>query len=83
MCHHLKSACLLVTQRDGCAVKANFEWIAAQRPADERELGPFDQAQNHQPLDGGIGGVDRLDTGNITGFQIGKCQTSAPRQARK
>jgi hypothetical protein len=83
MCHYLEPACLLDAQRDGGAVEANLEWIATERPADERELGPFDQSQDHQPLDGRIGGVDRLDTGNVTGFEVGQCQTSAPRQRRK
>jgi hypothetical protein len=34
-------------------------------------------------LNGGIGGLDRFDTGAITGLQIRECQTSAPRQACK
>jgi hypothetical protein len=83
MGHHLKAACLLYAQRDRCAVQPYLERVATERPAHERELGPFDQSQHHQPLDGRIGGVDRLDTGYITGFEVRECQTSAPRQARK
>jgi hypothetical protein len=81
--HHVESPRLLVAQRDGRAVDADLERVASERPAHELDLGPFDEAEHHQPLDSGIGGFDRFDTGTITGLEIRKCQTSAPRQARK
>jgi hypothetical protein len=83
MGHHVKSACLLGAQGDGRAVQANLEGVPAQRPAHEGELGPFDEPQDHQPLNGRVRGVDRLDPGGITGFQVRECQTAAPREARK
>jgi hypothetical protein len=79
----MKAPRLLVAQRNGCAVDPDLERVAAERPAQEHELGTFDEAEHHQPLDGGIGGFDRFDTGAITGLEIRKCQTSTPRTARK
>jgi hypothetical protein len=81
--HHPKSARLLVAQRDRGAVDPDLERVAAERPAQEQDLGPFDETEHHQALNGGIGGLDRFDPGTITGLEIRKCQTSAPRQARK
>jgi hypothetical protein len=70
MRYHVELAGLLDAQRDSRAVEANLERVAAQRPAHEGELGPFDEAQYHQALDGGIGGIDRVDTGRFTRFEI-------------
>jgi hypothetical protein len=83
MCHHVESARLLVAQGDRGPVDSDLERVAAERPAQKRELGPLDEAENHQPLDRGIGSVDRFDTGTITGLEIRECQTWAPRWARK
>jgi hypothetical protein len=74
---------LLVAQRNRGAVDADLDRVAAERPAQEHDLGPFDEAEHHQPLNGGIGGLDGFDTGAITGLEIRECQTSTPRQARK
>jgi hypothetical protein len=79
----VESPRLLVAQRDRGTVDPDLERVAAERPAQEHDLGPFDEAEHHQPLNRGIGGLDRFDTGTITGLEIRKCQTSAPRQARK
>ena len=73
--HHVESARLLVAQRNRGTVDANLERVAAERPAQEHNLGPFDEAEHHQALNGGIGGVDRFDPGAITGLEIGECQT--------
>jgi hypothetical protein len=81
--HHLKSPGLLVAQRDRGAIDPDLEGVAPERSAQESELGPLDEAENHQPLDGWIGGLDRFDSGAITGLEIRKCQTSTPRQGRK
>ena len=79
----MKAARLLFAQRDRSAVNPDLEWIAAERPAQEHDLGAFDEAEHHQPLNGRIGGLDRFDTGSITGLEVRKCQTTTPRQARK
>jgi hypothetical protein len=79
----VESPRLLLAQRDGGTVDADLERVASERPAHEEDLGPFDEAEHHQPLDGWIRGLDRFDTGAITGLQIRECQGSAPRQARK
>jgi hypothetical protein len=74
MRHHVKTASLLVAQRDGSTVDAYLEGIAPEGTAQESELGPFDEAENHQPLDGRVGGLDRFDKGAITWLQIRECQ---------
>jgi hypothetical protein len=79
----VKAPGLRIAQRDRGTVNPDFERVAAERPAQERELGALDQAEHHQPLDGWIGGLDRFDTGAITGLEIRKCQTWAPRYMRK
>jgi hypothetical protein len=76
----MESARLLVAQRDRGTVDPDLERVAAERPAQEHDLGPFDEAEHHQPLDGGIGGLDRFDAGTITGLEVRECQTSAPRE---
>jgi hypothetical protein len=83
MRHHVKATRLRLAQRDGSAIDADLEGIAPERSAQEGELGPLDEAEDHQPLDGRVGGLDRFDTGAITGLQVRKCQGLAPRQARK
>jgi hypothetical protein len=80
---HMKAPRLLVAQRNGCAVDPDLERVAAERPAQEHELGAFDEPEHHQALDGGIRGLDRFDPGAVTGLEIGNCQTSTPREARK
>ena len=79
----MESPRLLVTQRDRSTVDADLERVASERPAHELDLGPFDEAEHHQSLDGGIRGFDRFDTGAVAGLQISKRQTSTPRQRRK
>jgi hypothetical protein len=79
----VKAPCLLVTERDRCTVDADLERVAAERTAQEHDLGSFDEAEHHQPLDGRVGSLDRFDPGSITGLQVRECQTLAPRQARK
>jgi hypothetical protein len=79
----MKAPRLLVAQRDCGAIDPDLERVTAQRSAQEHELGAFDEAEHHQPLDGGIRGLDRFDTGAVTRLEIGKCQTSTPREARK
>jgi hypothetical protein len=79
----VESPGLLVAQRNSGTVDADLEGIAPERSAQEHELGPFDETQDHQPLNGRIGGLDRIDSGAITGLEVGECQTVAPRQARK
>ena len=81
--HHVESPRLLVAQRDRGTVDPNLERVASERPAHEHDLGPFDEAEHHQPLDGGICGFDRFDKGAIAGLEISKCQTSTPRPRRK
>jgi hypothetical protein len=76
---HVKAARLLFAQRDCGAVNPNLERIAAERPTQEHDLGPFDEAEHHQPLNGRIGSLDRFDTGTITGLEVRKCQTTTPR----
>lgn len=79
----MEPARLLVAQRDRGAVDSDLERVATERPTQEQDLGPFDEAEHHQALNGGIGGLDRFDPSTITGLEIGECQTWAPRQARK
>ena len=81
--HDVEPARLLVAQRDRGSVNPDLERVASERPAHEHDLRPLDEAEHHQALNGGIGGLDRFDTGAITGLEIRECQTSAPRQARK
>jgi hypothetical protein len=83
MRHHVKTASLLVAQRDRGTVDANLEGISPERSAQEGELGPFDEAENHQPLNGRVGGLDRFDKGAITGLQIRECQGWAPHEPGK
>ena len=71
-------------QRDRGAIDPKLERIAAERAAQERELRALDEAEHHQPLHGGVRGLDRLDTRAITGFQIGQRQTvGSARRMRK
>jgi hypothetical protein len=79
----VESARLLVAQRDCGTVNSNLERVATERPTQEQDLGPFDEAEHHQALNGGIGGLDRFDPSTITGLEIRECQTWTPRQARK
>ena len=81
--HHLESPRLLLTQRDRRTVDPDLERVAPERPAQKYQLGPLDEPEHHQPLDGRIGGLDRFDKGAITGLEIRKCQTSTPCQTRK
>jgi hypothetical protein len=76
--HNFESPRLLVAQRYRGAVDADLEGVAPEGPAQEHELGPFDEAKHHQALDSGIGGVDRFDTRTITRLEIRECQTRAP-----
>ena len=64
----MESPGLLVTQGDGGAIDSDLERIPAERTAQESELRPLDESEHHQPLDGGIGGLDRFDTSAITGL---------------
>jgi hypothetical protein len=79
----VETARLLVAQRDRGTVDANLERVAAERPAQEQDLGPFDEAEHHQALNGWIGSLDRFDPSTITWLEIRECQTWAPRPARK
>jgi hypothetical protein len=81
--HHVETPRLLRAQRNRGAVDPHFQRIPAERAAQERELGTFDEAEHHQSLHRGIDGVDRFDTGAITGVEIRESQKSAPRQRRK
>ncbi|HEX7237387.1 MAG TPA: hypothetical protein VF405_10535 [Gammaproteobacteria bacterium] len=76
----MKAARLLLAQRDRSPVNPDLERVASERSAQEHDLGSFDEAEHHQPLDGRIGGLDRFDTGTITGLEVRKCQTSTPRK---
>jgi hypothetical protein len=66
--HHVESAGLLVAQRDCGAVDAHFEGVTSERAAQKGELRALDEAEHHQALDGRIGGLNRFDTGTITGL---------------
>jgi hypothetical protein len=79
----VESARLLFAQRERGPVDPDLERVAPERPPQEHDLGPFDEAEHHQPLNGRIGSLDRFDTGTITGLEVSKCQTTSPRQARK
>jgi hypothetical protein len=59
---------LFGAQRDRSAINPDLEGVAPERSAHEGELGPLDEAEHHQPLDGRIGGLDRIDAGAITGL---------------
>jgi hypothetical protein len=74
--YHAESPSLLLTQRDRGTIDPDFERIPPERAAQECELGAFDEAEDHQTLHRRIEGVDRFDTGAITGFEIRKCQAS-------
>jgi hypothetical protein len=75
MNHHVEAPRLLFAERDRGAVDPDLEWVAAERPLQEGELGAFDETEHHQTLDGGIGGLDRFDADVIAGLEIRKCQT--------
>jgi hypothetical protein len=64
----VESPGLLVAQGDGGAIDSDLERIPAERTAQESELRPLDETEHHQALDGGIGGLDRLDASAITGL---------------
>jgi hypothetical protein len=79
----MKSPRLLLAQRDRSPVDPDLERVAAERTAQKHDLGAFDEAEHHEPLDGGVRGLDRFDPSAIAGLEVSKCQTSTPRQRRK
>jgi hypothetical protein len=58
---------LLAPQRDRRAVDTKLERIAAERAPEVPELGALNEAEHHEPLNGGPFGIDRLDPHDITG----------------
>jgi hypothetical protein len=80
---HVEALRLRAPQGDGRTIEPELQRIAAERAAQERHLGPLDEAEHHEALHGRIGGIDRIDADAITGLQIGQCQERAPRVGRK
>jgi hypothetical protein len=69
---------LLAAQRDRGAEDAKFERIAAERSPNERELGAFDQAQDHESLYRGVVRSDALDRDLIPRFEIRQRHLAPP-----
>lgn len=52
---------LVAAQRDRRTEQPKLQWIAADRRANEGQLGTFNETENHQALDRGVLGVDGFD----------------------
>jgi hypothetical protein len=73
---NLKAPRLFAAQRNRGPEKPELERVAAQRRTNERQIGAFDQAENHQSQYRRIPGVDRLDRRSFTGGKFGQVQSA-------
>jgi len=74
---------LLASQRDGRTIEPKLERIATERAAQECDLGPLDEAENHEALDGRIGSIDRVDPNELAGLEVTKRQSRTPKPESK
>ena len=65
-------------KRERAAVQEELHGIPPQRPAQALELGALDQTHDHEPLNAGLAGVYRVDSGAVASFKVGQRQPATP-----